>query len=105
MPRLRQVDTTHLLFQCPGCDDLHMVSTGGNGWTWDGDIDQPTISPSVLVSGTQWPEGEGFHSPSHAVEAGGRTVCHSFVRDGRIEFLSDSTHRLAGQTVDLPKVP
>ena len=28
-------------------------------------------------------------------------VCHSFVRDGRIEFLSDCTHELAGQTVEL----
>lgn len=28
-------------------------------------------------------------------------VCHSFVRDGRIEFLSDCTHALAGQTVEL----
>lgn len=31
--------------------------------------------------------------------------CHSFVRDGKIEFLSDSTHKLAGQTVDLPPLP
>jgi hypothetical protein len=31
-------------------------------------------------------------------------VCHSFVRDGRIEFLSDSTHHLSGQTVELPEV-
>jgi hypothetical protein len=33
----------------------------------------------------------------------GQVVCHSFVIDGRIQFLSDSTHVLAGQTVDLPK--
>jgi hypothetical protein len=30
--------------------------------------------------------------------------CHSFVTDGRIQFLSDSTHALAGQTVDLPEI-
>ena len=30
-------------------------------------------------------------------------VCHSFVRNGRIEFLGDCTHGLAGKTVDLPK--
>ena len=30
--------------------------------------------------------------------------CHSFVTDGRIQFLSDSTHVLAGQTVDLPPI-
>ena len=30
--------------------------------------------------------------------------CHSFVTDGRIQFLSDCTHALAGQTVDLPDI-
>lgn len=29
-------------------------------------------------------------------------VCHSFVTDGCIQYLGDCTHRLAGQTVDLP---
>ena len=33
------------------------------------------------------------------------TVCHSFVTDGRIQFLADCTHALAGQTVDLPEWP
>jgi hypothetical protein len=31
------------------------------------------------------------------------SVCHSFVTDGRIQFLGDCTHALAGQTVDLPE--
>jgi hypothetical protein len=29
------------------------------------------------------------------------TRCHSWVRAGRIQFLKDSTHKLAGQTVPL----
>jgi hypothetical protein len=29
-------------------------------------------------------------------------VCHSFVTDGRIQFLGDCTHALANQTFDLP---
>lgn len=37
-------------------------------------------------------------------DAGKTHVCHSFIRDGRIEFLSDCTHALAGQTVDLPDI-
>jgi hypothetical protein len=32
-------------------------------------------------------------------------VCHSFVTDGRIQFLNDCTHPLAGQTVDIPEWP
>jgi hypothetical protein len=28
--------------------------------------------------------------------------CHSFVTNGKIQFLADCTHKLAGQTVELP---
>ena len=31
--------------------------------------------------------------------------CHSFLRDGRWEFLNDSAHHLAGQTVDMVDLP
>lgn len=31
--------------------------------------------------------------------------CHSFLRAGRWEFLSDSAHQLAGQTVDMVPLP
>lgn len=71
------------LFWCPGCDEAHQVSD-----KWDViDVEAGTISPSVLVQGAN----------EH-----GRTVCHSFVTAGRIQFLDDCTHGLAGQTVDLP---
>ena len=33
------------------------------------------------------------------------TVCHHFIRDGKIQFLGDCTHALRGQTVDLPDIP
>lgn len=32
----------------------------------------------------------------------GPMICHSFVIDGRIQFLGNCMHKLAGQTVDLP---
>jgi len=32
------------------------------------------------------------------------SVCHSYVTDGRIQFLADCTHALAGLTVDLPEL-
>lgn len=31
-----------------------------------------------------------------------KNVCHSFIKDGKIQFLGDCTHALANQTVDLP---
>ena len=67
-------------FWCPGCEDVHVVNA-----TWSVNVEVDTITPSVLVRG------------------GSRDItCHSFVTNGRIQFLTDSTHALAGQTVDLP---
>ena len=89
-----------LWFWCPGCDEPHapVVQTpewmrpGSEPvWTWNGDLDKPTISPSVLARANRLTDGETK-----------KTVCHSFLRDGKLEFLGDCTHDLAGQTVELP---
>lgn len=97
------------LFHCPGCECAHgpvvkREHESGPQWTWNGSLDKPTFSPSILVRGSA-PLTEDQLSRIMAGEKGIRplpTVCHSFVRDGRIEFLGDCTHKLAGQTVDLP---
>src|SRR5688572_7160529 len=88
-----------LKFKCPGCEldgtsGLHMLPVGGdpNGrpmWEFDGNCDAPTLSPSILTRA-----GRGAGEPDR--------ICHSFIREGQIEFLSDCTHALAGQTVPLP---
>ena len=81
---------------CPGCEEIHRPQVAGvDGdlpvgpcWDWDGDVDQPTLSPSFLIQG------------------GSRNIhCHSFIRAGQWEFLTDSAHHLAGQTVPLVSVP
>ncbi len=64
-------------------------------WTFNGDFDKPTFGPSVL-SHYDMPAEDGFPAVHY--------VCHSFVTDGRIQFLGDCTHALAGQTVDLPDI-
>lgn len=33
-----------------------------------------------------------------------RKICHSFIKDGMIQFLGDCTHELKGKTVKLPEV-
>lgn len=75
-------------FRCPGCMWPHLIRVGeGDGprWNWNGSTTKPTLSPSILSTG-------GPDVPR----------CHSFIKDGRIEFLSDCSHALAGKTVDLP---
>lgn len=85
-------DRSAYFFWCPGCDDPHMVWVNeGSGWTFNGDTTRPTFSPSLLVNG-------GGVVP-------GTPVCHSFIRNGQIEFLSDCSHALAGQTVPIPEWP
>lgn len=99
-----RTDGTNLvLFHCPGCGDNHQIWIGT--WTFNGDLVKPTITPSILVRGNQWPKDEypEYYKANHPnIKAGGETVCHSFVTDGRIQYLGDCTHILAGQTVDLP---
>lgn len=81
-------------FDCPGCQEPHVIpTTGPKAWGFNGSLDAPTFSPSILV---QWRNHDGEAVHEHR--------CHSFVRDGRIEFLGDCGHALAGQTVELPPV-
>ena len=82
------------LFFCPGCKCDHGVWINKSGytgptWNFDGNIDSPTVSPSILVN-------QGAGNPTVP-------VCHSFIKAGKIQYLSDSTHELAGQTIDLPE--
>ncbi|MBO3663750.1 DUF6527 family protein [Microbacterium stercoris] len=103
-PRVSAGEGDRWLFWCPGCDHAHVITVPP--WTFDGDRERPTVSPSVLVQGVQWAAEHPFYDTAHAgVPEGGAIICHSFVRDGRIEYLNDSTHALAGQTVDLPDWP
>lgn len=86
-----------LLFVCPGCvslgagSGLHMLAVNSTtktpSWDWNEDGILPTLSPSIL---TRYSENG---------------VCHSFLRNGIFEFLSDCTHSLAGQSVPMVDLP
>lgn len=93
--KLRGMDGGRVAFYCPGCQRMHQVSVMGGPpvWEWNWDGDAPTFTPSIFVN----PPG-----PTHTEHA---PSCHSFVRGGMIEFLPDSTHPLAGQTVPLQPAP
>lgn len=90
---------------CPGCGTYHAIAVerplaNGARWTFDGNMERPTFAPSVKCSWGPFPS-----VPEGRPDAGKVRVCHYFIRAGRIEFCSDSTHGLSGQTVDLPDVP
>ena len=94
---------------------MHTIKHGGDTgkkWAWNGNTEHPTISPSILVQGTgltdkgnrdmeEWRDS-GYPKRDQPFDSVA-TVCHSYVTHGQIQFMTDSTHELAGQTVDLPE--
>ena len=71
--------TQKYMFFCPGCKCAHYFTTPD--WSFNDDMVKPTVSPSILTRTS--------------------ILCHSFVRDGNIQFLTDCEHELAGETVAL----
>ncbi len=84
------------IFWCPGCDGAHQVFVDSRGrrpgaqWSFNGNVEAPTFTPSLAVWWTE-PSGE--------------KRCHSIIIDGRIQFQADCTHALANQTVPIPPFP
>lgn len=106
-----------IVFLCPGCKKNHELPIKGIGtvtWTWDGNIEAPTLSPSILTRYNKMTEkGEsdynswytnGCKSEDAQAFDSVEVVCHSFLKAGKLEFLSDCTHELKGQTVSLPEL-
>ena len=75
---------TWYTFYCPGCECSHFFTSN---WKFNGNFEKPTVTPSILVN-------QGRVNPT-------AHVCHMFITDGEIQFLSDCTHHLAGQKVPM----
>lgn len=100
-------------FMCPGCKCRHFINddeTNINAaeykklglnppdiWTFNKDFNKPTIRASVLTRNHQ----KNPQTGKYDIEV---NRCHSFITDGKIEFLADCQHSLAGQTVELPEI-
>lgn len=97
------------LWWCPGCEETHGVWTdapnasNGAKWTFNGNLEKPTFSPSLKVTGVlpltkaqiqAYENGTPLPTPTPL-------VCHTFIKSGKIEYLTDCTHKLAGQTIDM----
>jgi hypothetical protein len=81
--KLFRLGDGQMVFFCPGCKRWHKVRIGGEGhpgWTWNGSMESPTFTPSINIAG----------------------VCHSFVINGTIQFLPDSSHAYSGRMVEIP---
>lgn len=102
--RLQEVthnDITYnvLVFVCPGCvvgsrpgyDGVHRLPVNVKedidkaSWDWDGNLEFPTLSPSILTTGP-------FR-------------CHSYINQGVFDFLVDSEHQFSGRKIPIPDLP
>lgn len=79
---------------CPACKMLltlpiHKTENAqqdGPGWAWNGSLESPTLTPSILTVGGPVDK---------------RTRCHAYITDGNWVFLDDCTHEYAGKTVPM----
>lgn len=102
MSKIQKSNVGTVLFWCPGCDEAHQIRISGDGevWEFNDDYEKPTFTPSYLT----WADADPRANPDYK---NGKFFngfrCHSFITDGNIAFLSDCTHKLASQTVELPE--
>lgn len=97
MTKIKLVSGTRGIYSffCPGCGKYHTINTKDEGykqpiWGFNGDVDKPTFTPSLAVL-----------SVTNIANEYREMRCHSFIRDGKIQYLSDCDHALAGQTIDM----
>ena len=82
-------EADHVRLNLPGptgCLILPVGRTDGRiSWNWNGDTEKPTLTPSIRTTGHDY-------------------VCHSYITDGVVDFLADSSHEYAGRQETLNEV-
>lgn len=101
---------THIYYWCQGCKTTHGVMIDGlHAWRYNNDPEHPTFTPSILSTsghyivehkgGRCWCDYNKEHPDNPATSC---YRCHTFITDGKVQFLADCSHELAGQILDLP---
>jgi hypothetical protein len=107
---------THIKIHLPGPSRIMFIPVmikgqreGTGKWTWNGDTERATLKPSVLTQ-------SGHFDPSQKDKACWCTYykehpeetpvfqcyrCHTWINDGKAQFLPDSSHEFSGKTLDL----
>src|ERR1700757_3739600 len=90
---------------CPACKETHRLP---DGWSFDGNLESPTFSPSFKHTGLQTVVVDGRWTGEWVFGADGEAlpfVCHYILTAGVLNYCSDCTHTLAGTSVQLPTLP
>lgn len=91
---------------CPACFEMHPLPSG---WTFDGNLDAPTFSPSFKHTGKMAvKDADGEWTGEWVRDADGKPkdwCCHYVVTAGQVAYCGDCTHGMAGQTIPMPDLP
>lgn len=97
MNKIQKTSDDWISFHCPGCGYGHGIpitaenpKSSSRGWLWNRSFESPTIFPSIAINAS----GKDTSVPK----------CHLFISEGKIQFLSDCTHHLAGKTIGMEDV-
>lgn len=91
---------------CPACEQMHSLP---DSWSFNGDLNKPTFSPSFLTKGLQLElDAGGNWTGEWKRDAQGKPIpytCHYILTNGILNFCGDCTHSMSGKSVPLPELP
>jgi hypothetical protein len=99
MAKIKKIVVEYYSFYCPGCKHQHSypVNSDGTGWTFNGNMELPSFTPSLLNQLKVQNEKTGEYDIV-------KSRCHLYVTNGKIQYCNDCTHEFAGQTIDIPEI-
>lgn len=110
-----QVTSEAFVVFCPACNTTHAFPRDNH--SFNESEQKPTLYPGLRLATkyTAPPESKPADMEpgdyAKAVKAHGerhdeadptQTICHLIVNNGEIQYLGDCTHKMVGQTIDLP---
>lgn len=88
MPAVVCVEDGMMRYYCPGCNRCHTIPIAPDGteepWDFNDNLEKPTVLPAIVIE-----DGDGTK------------VCQHFITDGKISYLENSKHALAGHVVEM----
>lgn len=98
MAKIKKEVVEYYSFYCPGCKHQHVysVKSNGGGWYFNGNLESPSFTPSLLNSLPVLNEATGKYEIKER--------CHLFITDGKIVYCGDCTHEFSGKTVEMSNI-
>ena len=96
--KMRRADGRYFHW-CPACQEMHPLP---DSWTFNGNVERPTFSPSFKTTFTHWTGGVA--ESGHGLGERQERICHYIIADGKIHFCADSWHGRS-DVADMPDLP